>query len=325
MIRWLRFAFKFLLTLGVMVAVVVAVDPVDLLDALRQARWPWLMAAILLLPLNLLLDGWVWAQLLDTVEGSFSPRKVGEAVLSGLALGFWTPARLGEYAGRAFAFPEANRWTLSLTVFVQRMVDMAVGVLMGLGALAGALWGGVLPSSSPWVLAGCIGLGTGGALTVVLLRPAWIHRWLRWLVPSRSIADRAALLRRIDGRQKVTVGAGSLARYLVFTGQFVCLSRALQPSASLGGLAMAVGLVFYAKYLFPSLTLLDLGIREGAAALFFPLFGLDAAVGLSAALLLFTLNVLGPALLGLPFVARLPVPLPSDGLPTRLRSVLPGS
>jgi uncharacterized membrane protein YbhN (UPF0104 family) len=316
---------KSILTLGVGAALLMAVDPRALLNSLRQVQGPWLLVAGLLLPLNLFLDGWVWARLLETVEGSFSSRKVGAAVLSGLALGFWTPARLGEYAGRAFAFPNADRWAVSLTVFAQRMVDLAVGVTVGLVALLGALWTGLLPASVPWLGAASVGFGTASLLIIILLNPGWGHRWAQRLRPKSGLTERTALLQDLTSRQGLAVGLGSTTRYLVFTGQFACLSLALQPSASVGALAIAVSLTFYAKYLLPSLTLLDLGIREGAAVVFFPLVGLSAATGLSAALLLFAINVLLPALLGLPFVARLSLPsVPKESL-ARLRSVLPGT
>jgi uncharacterized membrane protein YbhN (UPF0104 family) len=304
--RWCRLILQSLLTMGVVGGLVWAVDASALWRALGEAHWEWAAAAVLLLPLNLFLDGWVWARLLAVVEGDFPAPRVAEAVLGGLALGFWTPARLGEYAGRAFAFPDADRWTVSLTVFVQRMADMAVGVTVGLGLLLGVLGSGVLPATGPWLLAAAIGAGTAVVLGLGLLVPRLVHRGAgalgNW---ASALAARTAVLRRLRPRHRLSVLGGSLARYLVFTGQFVCLGLAVQPAAPVLALAAAVGLTFYAKYLIPSLTLLDLGLREGGAVLFFSVIGLDAATGLSAALLLFVVNVLGPAVLGLPAVARL--------------------
>lgn len=306
--RWLRLLLQSALTIGVLGALVLAVDPTALLASLQQAQGPWVALAVLLLPVNLWLDGWVWARLLDAVDGSFPPARVGKAVLSGLALGFWTPARIGEYAGRAFSFPDADRWTVSVSVFVQRMIDMAVGVLVGLILLLGAFIHGTLPLSASWMVTAWIGGIAGGGLTVVFCAPHLLHKWAEWGAQwMPGLPARTAFLQRLHARPLLTVAAGTVARYLVFTGQFVCLGRALAPSASVGLLAVAVGLTFYAKYLIPSLTLLDLGLREGGAVFFFQLLGLGAAAGLNAALILFTINVLLPAVLGLPFVARLPL------------------
>lgn len=311
--------------MGVVGALAWGVDASALWRALREAHWGWVTAAVLLLPVNLFLDGWVWARLLDGMEGTFPASRIAEAVLGGLALGFWTPARLGEYAGRAFAFPAADRWTVSLTVFVQRMADVAVGVGVGLGLLLGALGSGVLPLTVPWLLAAGIGAGTAGVLGVGLLVPRLVHRGARALGDrASSLTARTTVLKHLHRSHRAAVLGGSLGRYLVFTGQFVCLGLAVQPSAPVLLLAAAVGLTFYAKYLIPSLTLLDLGLREGGAVLFFSLLGLDAAAGLSAALLLFAINVLVPAVLGLPAVARLPLGAPAPDAPpsTEFSSIL---
>lgn len=313
MSRWLRILLKSIVTLGVLVAIVVTVDLSDLWQAVQHARWTGILAALLLLPVNLLLDGWVWSRLLDAVDGTFRPRRIATAVLSGLALGFWTPARVGEYAGRAFSFPNADAWSVSLSVFAQRMVDMAVGVSVGLVFLVGTMLSGSVPSTFSWLAAGGIGLCTGGILTALAIRPNLVHRAAEhWLATYPDLLPRTRFFAQLSGGQRRDVFLGSIARYLVFMGQFVCLAWAIQPSAPLFLLFMAAGLTFYVKYLIPSLTFLDLGIREGGAVFFFQVLGLGAAAGLTAALLLFSINVLLPAAIGVPFVMRLTMPHPDE-------------
>jgi uncharacterized membrane protein YbhN (UPF0104 family) len=325
MARWLRRLLQLLLTIAVLGALVWAVDPAALYATARAANGGWVAVALLLLPVNLLLDGGVWRRLLGAVDGTFPRRRVAAAVLSGLALGFWTPARLGEYAGRAFAFPGADRWTVSVTVFVQRMVDMAVGVGVGLGLLLGALWTGALPATLPWIGAAALGAGTTAVLGLGVGRPGLLHRAAglvdQW---GPAVSARTAFLLHLGAADRAAVVAGTGARYLVFTGQFACLGLAFAPDAALLPLAAAVGLTFYVKYLTPSLTLLDLGIREGGAVFFFSAFGLGGAAGLNAALLLFAINVLLPAALGIPFAARLPAASSTEGgtASTKFSSIL---
>lgn len=324
--RWLSAAFKIVLTIGVLAALVLAVELDALVASLQNARWTWVAGALLFLPVNLALDAWVWRQLLRSVTERVPLHTLVGALLSGLALGFWTPARAGEYAGRSFYLPEGDRWSISLTVFAQRMVDMAVGVNAGLLAIAWAFWAGVLPLSAPWLSASAIGLGTGLVLTGFVVAPARIHQFTAWLVPSHSsITERTTLFQRLTKRQGLVIVSGSLARYVVFTGQFVLLGLALAPSANLIQLAGAAGLTFYVKYLIPSLTMLDLGIREGGAALFFQQLELGAATGVNAALLLFAINVLLPALLGVPFVTRLRFAGDPEAVDTHSPASVPGS
>lgn len=307
--RWVRLLGQAGLTVGVLAALVVAVDASAVYEAVRRSRWPWLCLAVGLLPVNLALDGWVWARLLRSVDVQLSAGQLARALLCGFTLGFWTPVRVGEFAGRVWSVPDGNRWVLSLSVLAQRMLDMGVGVGVGLGLLLWTLHTGGLPSSPPWLLAAALGaatitmLGAGiffprrlsGAITAVLGAEAWL-------------STRTAFFRRLTTGALLPALGGTVVRYFVFTGQFVCLVLALSPAASVVSVGTAVGLTFYAKYLIPSLTLLDLGIREGGAVFFFSLLGLAPAVGLGASLLLFTLNVLIPAALGLPTIQGLTVP-----------------
>lgn len=318
MSRWLGSSLKFVLTLGVLVAVAAAVDPSDLLSALRTADWPWVGLAVLLLPVNLALDGWVWKRLLDTVLDRVPVQALAGALLSGIALGFWTPARLGEYAGRALFLPDGDRWTLSLTVFAQRMVDMGVGVVGGLAVLLGAFYVGLVPLSPTWIATAAVGGVTGAVLALFVAAPSLVHRIAQRLAPGGSrLTDRTAFFEHLSARQGGAVLVGTVARYVVFTGQLACLGAAFAPSADGALLWVAASLTFYVKYLVPSLTVLDLGIREGGAALFFQLLGLGAAAGVSAALLLFAVNILVPAMLGAPLVAKLRL---SSEVETRDRS-----
>ena len=322
MSRWLRLFLQTALTVGGLAALVWVVDASALLASLRSARWGWVGAAGLLLPLNLWLNGWVWQRLLTPVEARVSRQEVATGVLSGLALGFWTPARLGEYAGRAFSIAEADPWTVSVTVFVQRMVDMLVGVGGGLALLLGAFGSGTLPMTLPWVLAALLGAGTTAVLGLGLARPGLLHRVTTWIDRwDGSLSDRTAFLTRLSPYNRGAVLGGSVIRYLVFTTQFVLLGIAFGASAAVTALATAVGLTFYAKYLTPSLTLLDLGIREGSAVLFFQLLGLSAAAGLNAALLLFAMNVLVPAAVGVPFAVQVSFNTPDSSPSTKFSSI----
>lgn len=304
--RWLSSTLKLILTLGVLGAVVMAAEPAALLASLQDVSWTWVVVAVLLLPVNLVLDGWVWKQLLSPVLPQVPLPRLAGAVMSGLALGFWTPARVGEYAGRAFFLPEGDRWTLSLTVFSQRMIDMAVGILVGLLVLTGALYEGLLPATPAWQATAAIGGGIGGVLLVFITAPSLAYRLACRFFPNWTrLTERAAFFDELSGPTCVAALSGTVARYGVFTGQLACLGAALAPSAHGLQLWGAASLTFYVKYLIPSLTLLDLGIREGGAAFFFQVLGLGAAAGLNAALLLFTINVLVPALIGIPFLAQL--------------------
>ena len=276
------------------------IDAEALWQAVHRAQWTWAVLALALVPLNVGLDAWVWRILLRPILGAVSLRAVTSAVLAGCAAGFFTPARVGEYAGRSFAL-EADGWTLTVSVLVQRMADMAVGILGGAGAVGLLMAFDVLPTGLPWRMAWIGGALVGLGLMALLLGPAAADAWgRRWLPTATRLHERTAFLRRLTRSDVRWVLGGSLVRYAVYIGQFRMLSRAFAPATSLLTLGLLGSALFFIKFLAPSLTLMDLGIREGTAAVLFPLVGLPAAAGLHAALLLFVLNVALPSALGAP-------------------------
>ena len=99
----------------------------------------------------------------------------------------------------------------------------------------------------------------------------------------------------------------SALRYVVFSTQFVLLVRAFDATTPLLYGYIAVALVFFAKSAIPSITLADLGIREGAAVYFFAFLGVAEAAAFNGALSLAALNLFLPALVGLPLVMRMRV------------------
>ena len=296
-------------TLVVGAALLWWVDTEALWAALQAAQWGWVGAAALLVPLNLGLDAGVWRVLLRPIVEAAdqrSMRRVLKAVLAGMAAGFFTPARLGEYAGRAFAL-DADAWTLSLSVFVERMADMAVAVCTGAVAVAVLMAMGDLPSDLPWRLAWGSGASIGIAITGGLLRPAWADALGRRLLPTATaLHRRTRFLQQLTPADVRVVLGGALLRYVVYVLQFALLSEAfVGTGVSLGFLMLLGSALFFVKFLAPSFTLMDLGVREGTAALLFQAVALPAAAGVHAALLLFALNLMVPALLGAPIVWRL--------------------
>jgi hypothetical protein len=99
----------------------------------------------------------------------------------------------------------------------------------------------------------------------------------------------------------------SAVRYAVFAGQFVLLVRSFAPGAPWGLLAAGVALALFVKSALPPALLGDLGVREGAAMFFLGGLGVSTAAAFNASLGVFAVNLVLPALAGLPLLLRLRV------------------
>ena len=294
------------LALAALGYLVVVIEPAAIWAALTEARWAWIGAALALMPATLVLDGVVWRHLLHPVVPNASARQLAGAVLSGFALGFVTPARAGEFVGRAFYLPDADPWSVSLTIFVQRLVDTVLNVSAGVATLGLVLYIGVLDASPAWTLL----LAGGGAFALLLVgflvAPASATRLVHRLFPDRpALHSRLDVLRAYRPRTMARTVGWAGVRYGLFSTQFILLIYAFAPDLALPHAICAVALTFFVKFIVPSVTLMDLGIQEGAAVFFLSLFGVAQAVAFNAALLLFLINIVVPTLLGVPFVSRL--------------------
>lgn len=297
---------KTTLALGALVYLTIVVDPSAMAAAFSEAHWAWIAAAALLLPLNLALDVRVWRGLLRPVAPYASVHQLWRAVLSGFTLAFLTPARVGEFAGRALALPGTDPWTVSLTVLVQRVIDTAINVLAGAVALVALLSTGILDATAAWASLAGIGGGLGLLLAGCLAHPRGVAGLIdRFLPRWTAVQQRVALLHAYAPHEIARAAGWAALRYGVFCTQFLLLLYAFAPGLSLGSAVLAITLTFFVKFLAPSLTLMDLGIQEGAAVFFLGLFGVAQAVAFNAALVLFLITIVVPTVAGVPFVRHL--------------------
>lgn len=281
------------------------VEPEDMRRAAASADPLWIAAALLLMPLNLFLEGSVWHRLLRRVSPRAERLTSYGALLAGYSLGFFTPARAGDYAARAFYVDHPDRWEVAAIVAVHK--GMAVVVRVVAGACALILFVVLLEVRRE---TGWMALTVGGSVLAILLvgltlRPSWAHFVLHRFLPFDAVRRRLSFIQFVDSPEAARLLAIDSARYGVYVTQFVFLVHALSPSPGIGIAYMGVALIFFAKSLLPSITLMDLGIREGAAVFFLGTLGFPEAAALNAALLLFGINLILPAVVGIPLVLRM--------------------
>ncbi|MFQ5569432.1 MAG: lysylphosphatidylglycerol synthase transmembrane domain-containing protein [Rhodothermales bacterium] len=282
-----------------------AVDIGQILEAAEKARTGWILGALALLPLNVFLEGVGWHLLVRIEVPTVHWKMSFESLLAGHALGLSTPARLGEYAGRAFSLQHKNRGTLLALVLTDHLITKVVGVSIGLGAFFYFLH---VFSPTPlhlWRAVALYGAAMALMLIVFVLFPRFAYRVLHHVVRLARLRRHLQFLQTVSTRLMLLLLTAAALRYAVYSMQFVLLIYAFAPAVAFHTAYIGVVLVFFVKFLLPSVTLFDLGIREGAAVFFLGLWGYTGAVAFNAAFLLFCINLLLPAMVGIPFVFRL--------------------
>ena len=268
----------------------------------------------ILIPVNWGFEASKW-QLLGNKLEPMSFAAAYRAVMVGLTLGFITPNRLGDYAGRVLELKSRQRLEAIGAIFIGRYCQLVATVLVGsVGLLYFILrfyW-----ASYPGVALSVIFLllVLSMAMLVLLYHAKAMVAVVGAIKPLRPFVQYVSVMGEYTFAEISRLLVLSLGRYFVFLVQFVLLlilfGVRLSPVEYLSG----VSGTFFLKSVVPSVSLLsDLGVRELSAMYLFGLLGEGRLQVLSASLSLWLLNIAVPSAVGLYFVLR--VRLARKGVP----------
>jgi len=291
------------LAIGVVMLIVLirTVNPDNILDAFRQPDEPgYIYAAIILLIPNLYLQYYRWYMLLKINGIQVTRRNAFSSLLGGMMLGFATPGRVGE-AGRGLFLPDGDRIKIIGLLIIDKFYSF-------LCIIIGGLWGMILLllrkfSYEPFIIIPAVLFGILISLLAIslMLHPNWIRTMiynLSLILPYRDkLKKMISCFDNFDKKQGRRFFYFSLILYAIYILQFCLLARAFQPLGIEAVLSSTTAAILV-KTLLP-ISIADIGIREGASVFFFLQYNIQKVTGFNAALLLFSINVLIPAVLGL--------------------------
>jgi hypothetical protein len=287
-----------------LIIILLRVDLGEIAAAFGHIRMPPFFTALALLPINFLVLILKWRYLLsDSIR--VTRGQLIRSVIGGYAFVLAAPGQVGEFS-RALFFPGESKLRLIGLVAVDKFTAFLITASLGLLSLglwhAGPMW-----APFPLFLGLLIWLVLRPrqfvAVTVKLMRklPLKQHTF-RFLEGFRGLSThRLSILLLL-----------SLLYFLVYSLQFYFLLWAFE-DVSLLAMVICFPLVMLVNSV--PVTIGGLGIREGAAVLFFSQFGVQESSALGAALLLFAINILIPGLCGLTFVHHIgkpAIPMPEE-------------
>jgi hypothetical protein len=264
-----------------------------------------LLLILSLVPVNWLLESVKWKLLAGKVE----PISLGRSfsgILYGVCLGFVTPRRTGEIAGRALVLQPGHRLRGMLVNTAGSLSQLGVTLAAGLASLAFLLLGGGQAPAGIPVPHAAVALP---ALLLALLALALLtfRRLLRWYLSRSSIPEwsrHADVLLGLRDRELLWQLLLSAARYLVFTLQFYLLLRLFQAALPFGTALLLLSVTYLLLTAIPLSALGEAGVRGPVVLLAAGMVpGLAAGpsleAGMVAAILaLWLVNLVLPAIAG---------------------------
>lgn len=289
---------KILLMLGIIGILIIKLEPQHIAASFCLVDRSFLFGAMLLLVPNLVIQAAKWQYLVRRVAINVRPKEILSSLFLGFSLGLVSPGRIGELA-RGLCIPGESKTRIAGLVVVDKIYNMLIIVLISITAMIALYPLMALPGIM------VIALMIWGSFHVKFIGKRIVHLCARLSIKGRI----DLLLEGINGLtpQDVTVMLlWSLAFTVALFAQFYLLLLAFV-KVSFRIAFICISWSFLIKILLP-ITWVDLGVREAAAVALFWRFGIARAPVFNAAFLLFVINVLTPALIGVASVVTIHSP-----------------
>lgn len=298
--RWRR-SLQIAVAVLLMVLLWAGLDGAAALGMLRTADPGWLVAALLALTAQTLLSAWRWRLTAQALGLPIAPgRAVREYYIAQIVNQSLPGGVMGDVGRAVRSRAQAGLRVAGQAVVIERVAgQLAMIAMMLAGALAVTLAPGGIALPVP--LLGVLMV----AVAAIALLALWPGRAATRLRGLRAAFRRALLAPQVRNRQI----ALSLCTASLNVASFAFCARATGTDLGLAAALALVPLILSAMAL--PLSVAGWGLREGAAAVLFPLAGASATAGLAASVafgLMFLLASLPGLALILTMRARKPRP-----------------
>ena len=274
----------------------------------HQPNWdslswhPQALLIVLVLPLlavvNWGLEAHKWRLLISTLQPLSFIQSV-KATLSGVAVSFVTPFRVGDFLGRVLHLQNNKRKATFLT-FYGNFSQLTTTLLFGLSGLS------LLQVNGPPYLR--------SDMFVLLIVLGWVMFalfvvlvfWPTGPIQSFKLIDLTTVRQALESITLPLAGqvlSLSILRYLIFLLQYVLCFYLLGSEIDPATLAPMITLLYLLITFVPSPVLGKLGVRESVSLFLLGPYE-DTAIVLSASLLIWLINLFIPSIIGAGFLLR---------------------
>lgn len=301
--KQLFFLLKLFIAVGLLFFIVSEIKFGEIISAIEDADLRFLIAAFTLLSFNLYLQFLKWKFTCNLLLRENSKSKIFTSMLHGLAAGVFTPARIGEYFGRALVFRDKPVYKVALATLLDKFFPLMMVAVFG--SISSILF-----LHFEYEVTSFLTISLFTALITLLcffiylllnekFWDSFIFSKLRRSARLSYFLDKLKELKNLDRTYFVKMLITSFLFYFCFLIQYALLVAAFSHHFYLVDYLWAGNLIMFAKTIIPPISLGELGIREGASVYFIGRLGESASVGFNASIFLFLINVLLPSIIGL--------------------------
>ena len=266
----------------------------------------FLILAIILMPLNWLVEALKWQLVLQPIRPSGLWWAV-KSVCAGVSIGIFMPNRIGEFTGKILLLPQKYRLRAGMAAILTSIAQFAASVAIGAVALLlyllhfGSFDHSNLLLSISAILILILVLSIAYFSLPYLFRKIGKLSWTSGRAKLQAVLSVSTSYHR---RELILLWLLAAFRYLIFSFQFVFLLYAMGIDASWIMLWILVASTLLLQSLIPVPAMIALGIRFSAAIYFIGQISGNEFGIIAASAMLWIINLIVPALAGLIFINR---------------------
>jgi uncharacterized membrane protein YbhN (UPF0104 family) len=301
-------AAKIIISAGLLYYLIRSVEFNQIILALNEANLVVIGIVILLGVANIFLQYSKWRLTCAEVLEVKDKLKVFRSLFYGFSAGIITPLRIGEYFGRGIEFRDKSIVQVTIVTLIDKFFPLLM--VASLGSISSLFFIYFYYDVSIYiVLSLFILIFTFFYLLIILLlsNRFWnsiLFSKLNSSVKLKPFLEKLRIFESLDRTYFYKMLAISFLFYSCFLIQYALLVSAFSNHFNFMNYLWAANLIMFAKTIIPSISFGELGIREGASVYFLTQMGETASVGFNASILLFIINLLIPALIGVGMFLR---------------------
>lgn len=307
--KYLNYIIKFAVVGLAMWFVYSKVNDQKNLQAFRQLLTeidPTSMYSILVIVIVLMLANWMlevkkWQFLMKDIE-PLGLWKAIQSVFCGLTWAIFTPNRIGEYGGRVLLLKPRNRGQGTILMGIGLFAQLVLTSFFGALSVA---WFVTTFTEAPfsvifsvWVLA----IAYACSFLLLYFNVQWIDYLVSKIKFLNKVKPFFAVLEKVSKRQLLSVLLFSLARFVIFTSQYVILMLVILPELPTISMVLMIFILFFVQAAVPSLDIFDFSVRSFVASNLYAYITTQEIAVMAIVSCVWFVNLILPAIIGSFFV-----------------------
>lgn len=299
-------ASKIIVSIALLCGLLYYLDVNAIVESFRNANPYYLTIGLSLATFQLVIHFYRWRYLLRLVTKEISNKETFTSFFVGFMAGFFTPAQIGEFAGRIASHPNVKKSHIIAITVIDKLYFSALTVIVGGTGIAMFISTYYADIWNPWYR--YLITSFLAVVIVIFLYPEKIKELLTQLptsVREHRFYEMIELIENVFHNKNAWVLSSlTLFLYIIILLEYYFLANAFG-SVSMTDALICVASVLFVKAIILPISFGDLGVRESTAVFFFRTMGLDTAIAFNASIIMSFANVIVPTAIGALLVMKL--------------------